>query len=94
MICRSSQSADAHVGFAGALPHMHANFDMIGIVESDPFAAPVLQSSDDRSTTPNVECDEPPEIPLDLVARPSGFEPLTYGSGGRRSIQLRCCSLR
>jgi len=56
--------------------------------ESDPFAAPVLQSSAERSATPNVESGELPQIPIDLVARPSGFEPLTYGSGGRRSIQL------
>jgi integrase len=56
--------------------------------EADPFAAPVLQSSDERSATLNVESGELLEIPIDLVARPSGFEPLTYGSGGRRSIQL------
>jgi integrase-like protein len=49
--------------------------------ESDPFAAPVLQSPDERSTAPDLDSDEPLQIPIDLVAHPSGFEPLTYGSG-------------
>jgi integrase len=56
--------------------------------KGDPFAAPVLQGSPEAENGLRDEDAKSPKLQRDLIARHRRFELLTYGSGGRRSIQL------